>query len=225
MWTASFAENNTFGHPGPGNDCAVRIHSISSVVQMRCRRSGAMGSAISASNPIARRQVDRATSAPMKPRQCVMLPTKPFGHNGARSAPAPIATGPTPSCASARRAQERPSANSRCREATALRTRSASPGIGPSGESLPSEHAAFAQSGNNPVGSEFTPSSATQRSNGVAACITRPPTTVNNTFASLSCTAGIANRSRSMTTKSASLPARNAPLLFSSPSAHALFTV
>lgn len=64
-----------------------------------------------------------------------------------------------------------------------------------------------------------------QRLNGDAACTTRPPTTVSSTFTSLSCTAGIANRSRSATTKSASLPTMSDPLFASSPSAHALFSV
>jgi hypothetical protein len=53
----------------------------------------------------------------------------------------------------------------------------------------------------------------------------RPPTIVSNTFASLICCEGIANRSRSIMTISASMPALSIPLLFSSPSAHALFSV
>src|SRR5687768_13045080 len=53
----------------------------------------------------------------------------------------------------------------------------------------------------------------------------RPPTTVRTTFASLSCVTGIEKRSRSIITKSASLPDVSEPLLASSPSAHALFTV
>jgi hypothetical protein len=64
-----------------------------------------------------------------------------------------------------------------------------------------------------------------QRENGAAAYTTRPPTIVSNTFASLICVIGMANRSRSITTRSASLPTISEPLLASSPSAHALFTV
>ena len=78
-------------------------------VRRRCRAS--------------RRRRRSATAAAVNPAQCVMLPTTPAGHSGARWSLAGIATSARPSRRRADRAQARPAANSLRRASVAWRTK------------------------------------------------------------------------------------------------------
>src|SRR4051794_10879703 len=80
---------------------------------------GGRASLGSASIPSAVTASAVATAQAAYPRQCVMLPTMPGGHNGSPSGPLGIATTRTPRRVSASRAHARPVVNSRRRLSTA----------------------------------------------------------------------------------------------------------
>jgi len=96
--------------------------------------SGSLGSA---SMPTAAIAGARATAAARYPAQCVMLPTTPSGHCGARPSPGSSGTAGMPSSARAWRAHRRTVPNSRCRAPIALATTACSSGKRPASGTSP----------------------------------------------------------------------------------------
>ncbi len=134
LYTASLQQNSnrsqftTSPCPGAGpraSSVSRARSSPSDTIRSTPSGSGAFGSA---SIPTATTADARATAAARYPAQCVMLPTTPSGHCGAR--PSPGSSGPAgmPSPASAWRAHRRTVPNSRCRASIAWPIKACSAG-------------------------------------------------------------------------------------------------
>jgi hypothetical protein len=139
---ASLALNSTASHGMPGRSRPSTDRAARSPPDATTSRTPVgRGPAGPASRPSARtpragaNRGMRATTAPVHPGQCVMLPTTPGGHTGAprASASTGIRSNRGDSDARARRAQCRPVANSACRAADDPATCPRSSGSRPSG--------------------------------------------------------------------------------------------
>jgi hypothetical protein len=126
LYTASLQQNSsrsqftTSARP-PGWLAASPASRLRSSPSETSRRTpGGSGSLGSASMPTAAIAGARATAAARYPAQCVMLPTTPAGHCGARPSPGSSGTAGMPSPVSAWRAHRRTVPNSRRRASIAL---------------------------------------------------------------------------------------------------------
>jgi hypothetical protein len=126
LYTASLQQNSSRSQ-FTTSPCARAGLAVSSASRARSSPSetsrripSGSGSLGSASMPMAAMVDARATAAARYPAQCVMLPTTPSGHRGARPSPGSSGAAGMPSSASAWRAHRRTVLNSRCRASIAL---------------------------------------------------------------------------------------------------------
>jgi|GEM_PF-5627637 hypothetical protein len=125
LYTASLQQNSSRSQftaspcPRAGLAASSASRARSSPSETSRRTPSGSGSLGSASMPTAAMPDARATAAARYPAQCVMLPTTPSGHRGARPSPGSSGAAGMPSSASAWRAHRRTVPNSRCRASIA----------------------------------------------------------------------------------------------------------